>query len=164
MVTREDLESYLIRMDLEWNEVDEGMFLVQSQSGGVVVHLSDPVLLVRLKVMDLPNGESDLTGLYRTLLELNATDIVHGAYGIEDGELILTDTLELQTLDFEELQASVESLQFAASSHLERIKVLAGANDVSSAAEDGSADGGAADGGAADDDGAADDGSAEGED
>ena len=126
MVTREDLESFLIRMDMDWNEVDEGMFLVQSPSGGVVVHFSDPVLLVRLKVMDLPNSDSDLAELYRALLELNATDIVHGAYGIEDGELILTDTLELQNLDFEELQASVESLQFAAASHLGRIKVLAG--------------------------------------
>ena len=136
MVTREDLESFLIRMDMDWNEVDEGMFLVQSPSGGVVVHFSDPVLLVRLKVMDLPNGESDLAELYRALLELNATDIVHGAYGIEDGELILTDTLELQNLDFEELQASVESLQFAAASHLGRIKVLAGADDGGSEGED----------------------------
>jgi len=136
MVTREDLESFLIRMDMDWDEVDEGMFLVQSPSGGVVVHFSDPVLLVRLKVMDLPNGDSDLAELYRALLELNATDIVHGAYGIEDGELILTDTLELQNLDFEELQASVESLQFAAASHLGRIKVLAGADDGGSEGED----------------------------
>ena len=98
MVTREDLESFLIRMDMDWNEVDVGMFLVQTPSGGVVVHFSDPVLLVRLKVMDLPNGESDLAELYRALLELNATDIVHGAYGIEEGELILSDTLELENL------------------------------------------------------------------
>ena len=39
--------------------------------------------------------------------------------------LILTDTLELETLDFPEVQASVESLQMAASSHMERIKALA---------------------------------------
>ena len=136
MVTREDLESFLIRMDLDWEEVDEEMFLVQSPSGGVVVHLSDPVLLLRLKVMDLPNAESDLTELYRALLELNATDIVHGAYGIENGELILSDTLELQTLDFEELQASVESLQLAAASHLRRIKDLAGAEGGNSEGED----------------------------
>ena len=124
MVTREDLESFLIRMDLDWEEVDEGMFLVQSSSGGVVVHLSDPVLLLRLKVMDLPGDGANLTELYRTLLEFNATDIVHGAYGIEEGELIISDTLELGNLDFEELQASVESLQYAASSHLDRIKTL----------------------------------------
>ena len=137
MVTRDDLESFLIRMDMDWNEVDEGMFLVQSPSGAVVVHFSDPVLLLRMKVMDLPNGDSDLGELYRTLLELNATDIVHGAYGIENGELILSDTLELQTLDFEELQASVESLQYAAASHLGRIKDLAaGAGDGSAEGED----------------------------
>jgi len=132
MVTREDLESFLIRMDLDWEEVDEEMFLVQSPSGGVVVHLSDPVLLLRLKVMDLPANGAGLTDLYRCLLELNATDIVHGAYGIEEGELILSDTLELENLDFEELQASVESLQYAASSHLGRIKDLAGAADSGS--------------------------------
>jgi hypothetical protein len=144
MVTRDDLESFLIRMDMDWSEVDEGMFLVQSPSGGVVVHFSEPVLLLRMKVMDLPNGGSDLGDLYRTLLELNATDIVHGAYGIENGELILSDTLELQTLDFEELQASVESLQYAAASHLGRIKDLAGADEVAAAnaaADDGSAEG-----------------------
>ena len=135
MVTRDDLESFLIRMDMDWNEVDEGMFLVQSPSGGVVVHFSDPVLLLRMKVMDLPNGESDLGELYRTLLELNATDIVHGAYGIENGELILSDTLELENLDFEELQASVESLQYAASSHLNRIKTLADVDGSDSAGE-----------------------------
>ncbi len=135
MVTREDLESFLIRMDLDWEEVDEGMFLVQSPSGGVVVHLSDPVLLLRLKVMDLPANGADLTDLYRCLLELNATDIVHGAYGIEEGELILSDTLELENLDFEELQASVESLQYAASSHLNRIKTLADVDGSDSAGE-----------------------------
>ncbi len=135
MVTREDLESFLIRMDLDWEEVDEGMFLVQSPSGGVVVHLSDPVLLLRLKVMDLPVNGADLTDLYRCLLELNATDIVHGAYGIEEGELILSDTLELENLDFEELQASVESLQYAASSHLNRIKTLAEVDGSDSAGE-----------------------------
>jgi len=50
---------------------------------------------------------------------------VHGSYGIEDGELILSDTLELETLDFVEIQASIESLQMAVSSHMERIKELA---------------------------------------
>ena len=50
--------------------------------------------------------------------------MIHGAYGIEEGELILSDTLQLATLDFEELRASVESVQLAASSHLSRIRDL----------------------------------------
>ena len=127
MVTREDLESFLIRMDVEYEEVDEGMYLVLSRNGGppVVAHHTPPLLILRMKVMDLPAQEGRAE-LYRTLLELNATDVVHGAYGIEEGELILSDTLELETLDFHEFQASVESMQMAASSHLERIRTLSG--------------------------------------
>ena len=140
MITREDLESFLIRMDLDYEEVEEGMFLVRGENGAVVVHHSDPVLLLRLNVMDLP-GEGDLAGLYRALLEWNASDIVHGAYGIEEGEIILSDTLELQTLDYEEVQASVESLQFAASSHLGKIKDLAGVNGGASASDDSGSEG-----------------------
>ena len=128
MVTREDLESFLIRMDVEYEEVDEGMYLVRSRHSGfpAVVHYSVPLLLIRLKVMDMPEpSEGDLE-LYKTLLELNATDVVHGAYGIEDGELILSDTLELETLDFHEIRASMESIELAASGHMDRIRELAG--------------------------------------
>jgi hypothetical protein len=126
MVTREDLESFLIRMDVEYDEVDEGMYLVRTRNGGLplVLNYAPPLLLLRMKVMDL-EGEGSLE-LFRTLLELNATDIVHGAYGLEDGELIMSDTLELETLDFQEIQASVESIQLAASGHMERIRSLAG--------------------------------------
>jgi hypothetical protein len=133
MVSREAVEGFLIRMDLEYDEVDEGMFLAHGQNGGagVVVHHSEPVLVLRLKMMNLPAGSGEaLAGLYRSLLELNATDIVHGAYGIEEGELILTDTLELENLDFTELQASIESLQIAASSHLGTIRALAEAGSA----------------------------------
>ena len=144
MVTREDVESYLIRMDADFDEVDDGMFLVRTANEGapIVVHHSEPLLLVRMKVMDLPapvrtapGAEAEdgaapkadgLARLYEALLRLNATDVVHGAYGIEEGELILCDTLQLGTLDFEELRASLESIQLAASTHVSQIKDLSG--------------------------------------
>lgn len=128
MVTREDLESYLIHMDLDWEEVDDGMYLVQGRNSGLpmVVHHADNLLLIRLKVMDMPASTPSEADFYRTLLELNATDVVHGAYGIEDGELILSDTLELETLDLHEMRASMESIELAATSHMERIRSMAG--------------------------------------
>jgi hypothetical protein len=128
MVTREDLESFLIRMDLDYREVEPGMFLVQGRNSGLpmVVHHAESVLLIRMKLMDMPGPEDGKVELYRTLLELNASDVVHGAYGIEEGELIISDTLELETLDFHELRASMESIELAAMSHMERIRSLAG--------------------------------------
>ena len=129
MLTREDLESYLLRMeDLESEELEEGMYLVRSRTGSspVVINFSPPLLLLRLTVMDLPDAALRNPELLRTLLELNANDLVHGAYGLEEEELILSDTLELESLDFIELQASIESMQLAASGHMERIRSLAG--------------------------------------
>ena len=126
MVSREDLESFLIRLDLEHEEIDEGMYLVRSGGEGlpIVVHHTPPLLILRLKVIDLPKDARGLGELYRMLLELNATDLVHGAYGLEEGELILSDTMELESLEFIQLRASLESLQMAASSHMERIRSL----------------------------------------
>ena len=129
MVSRDDLESFFLRLDVEYQELEEGMFLVRTHNGDlpIVLNYDPPLLLLRLKVMDLPADGGSLE-LLRTLLELNATDVVHGAYGIEDGELILSDTLELENLDFTEVQASIESIQLAATSHMPRIRELAGAH------------------------------------
>jgi len=128
MPTREDLESFFIRMGLEAEEVEEGMWILPGEDAGpgVVVHYSPPVVVLRLKVMDLPTGVTNeaLASFYRKLLELNAVDIVHGSYGIEEGDVVLSDALELETLDFGELRSSYESLVFAASSHLPRLAKL----------------------------------------
>jgi hypothetical protein len=35
---------------------------------------------------------------YRRLLELNATDIPHGAFGIEQENVVLIDTLQVENL------------------------------------------------------------------
>jgi hypothetical protein len=140
MVTREDLESFLIRMDLDYREVEPGMFLVRGRNSGLptVVHYADSVLLIRMKLMDMPSPEDGKIELYRALLELNASDVVHGAYGIEENELIISDTLELETLDFHELRASMESIELAAMSHMERIRSLAGMAPAGSEAKVGS--------------------------
>ena len=67
----------------------------------------------------LPEGDHARLKLYQTLLELNASDLVHGAYGLEGDEVILVDALELQDLDYSEFQASLESLSLAVTSHVQ---------------------------------------------
>ncbi len=129
MVNREDLESFLIRMGLEAEEVDDNMWVLKGggeDDPNVVLTYAPPVLLMRLKVMDLPQDATDtqLAPLFRKLLELNATDLVHGSYGIEEGDLALSDALELETLDFQELRASYESIVFAGSSHMKDLVEL----------------------------------------
>lgn len=124
MLTREDVESYLLRSELEHEEVEEGLWLVRpggEDGARLVISYSPPLLVLRLKVLEIPSDESRCAGLYRRLLELNATDLVHGAYGLEEGDVILSDTLELENLDFNEFQASIDSITMALASHLEQL-------------------------------------------
>lgn len=122
MLTREDVESYLLRTELTYEEVEDGMWVAQmDEEGGarLVVNYSPPVLVFRLKVLDVPRDPEKCSALYRRLLELNATDLVHAAYALEASDVILTETLELENLDFNEFQAAVDSFQVALASHLE---------------------------------------------
>lgn len=128
MVTREDIESYLIRTELDFEEVDEGIWVVRPDRSGavpgepvVVVSHVPPVVVFRSGIREAPDGEEAQLRLFRRLLELNATDLVHGAYGLENGEVVLADTLELENLDFSEFRASLESLALAISSHWQEL-------------------------------------------
>ena len=123
MLTREDVDSFLLRLEQEYREVETGMWVVQSgmDGAGLVIHYSPPLLLLRVRVMEVPGEERACARLYRRLLELNATDLVHGAYGIDGDDVILSESLELENLDFSEFQASIDSMQLALASHLEAL-------------------------------------------
>jgi len=128
MMNREDLESFFIRMGVEAEEVDENMWVLHGEDDApnVVASFAPPVIVLRLKVFDLPQDAANeqLAPLFRRLLELNASDLVHGSYGIEEGDVALSDALDLETLDFQELRNSYESIVFAATSHMKDLAAL----------------------------------------
>ena len=123
MVTREDVEGYLLRMELPFQELEEGLWVVgdSRDAAPLFLNYAPPLLLVRVEVMKAPGDEELRRALFRELLELNATDLVHGAYGLDESEIVLTDTLQIGDLDFSELQASLESILLALRSHYETL-------------------------------------------
>jgi len=127
MISREDLESFLIRTEMDHREIGESMWLVDpvkdavEDHPAVVVSLSPPLVIFRASIGTVPDGDHARLKLYQTLLELNASDLVHGAYGLEGNEVILVDALELQDLDYSEFQASLESLSLAVTSHVQQL-------------------------------------------
>jgi hypothetical protein len=122
MVTRDDIESFLSRLDggtIESTEVEPGLWIARTADDAeVIVHWAPPVVLLRVRVMELPAAEPRRGELFRQLLELNARDLVHGSYGLEGDHVVLTDTLELENLDYSEFEASFDSLTLALASHL----------------------------------------------
>jgi hypothetical protein len=122
MVTKEDLQSFLDRLDggaLAVTEVEPNLWLARAPDGAqVVVHYAPPFVVLRVEVMELPAREPRRSELLRQLLEYNARELVHGSYGLEGDRVVLSDTLELENLDYSEFEASFDSLTLALASHL----------------------------------------------
>lgn len=121
MVTREDVQSFIDRLNggASAEEVEPGLWVIRTtDEAEVVVHYNPPVVVMRVRVMEPPGETPKRAELYQRLLELNARDLVHGSYGLEGSHVVLTDTLELENLDFSEFQASYDSILLALASHM----------------------------------------------
>ncbi|MDR0568068.1 MAG: YbjN domain-containing protein [Spirochaetaceae bacterium] len=81
----------------------------------VAIMYAAPLVICRTLVMDAPR-EGRLE-LFTKLLELNANDVVHGAYALEEDQIILIDTLEYDTMDYEELLATLDAFSLAVVQH-----------------------------------------------
>jgi hypothetical protein len=121
MKTAADVQAYLERMELPYEEPREGTWVVSGMDGveNLVVTLAGPVLVFRVKVMDIPRGQRE--ELFRTLLELNATEMMHGAYGIEGESIVIMDALQLENLDYNEFAATIDDISLAVASHHGRL-------------------------------------------
>lgn len=115
------IEGYLINSSITHEEVGENIWLINDTEkglGNVVVFAEDSLVTIRAKVMELPREHRP--ELYEELLRLNA-DMVHGAYAIEEDHVILLDTLEYDTMDFEEFQASLDAIGLALAQHYPKL-------------------------------------------
>jgi len=112
------IERYLIDLKMSYREVGDGMWMVEDAERGlegVVVMYADPLVIVRASVMTAP-VENRLE-FFTKLLELNASDMLHGAYALEGDEIVLVDTLEYKTMDFEDFQAALDAVGLALTQH-----------------------------------------------
>jgi hypothetical protein len=125
MVTREDVVNFLNRMELDFEEVQDGLWLVQSEGeeegAPLVISHEPPLVVFRLKVLDVPRDTVRCGELYRKLLEANANELVHAAYGLEEDDVILTGSLQVENLDFNEFQATVDAFQMALATQMETL-------------------------------------------
>lgn len=128
MVSGLDIEAFLIKMGVSYDELGRNTWMIrdnEQQLDNLVVTLNDPVVVFHVKLMTIP-GDCDRMRLYEELLRLNATEMLHGAYGLEGEDVVATDTLQGENLDFNEFQASVDALNLAITAHYRRLAPLLG--------------------------------------
>ncbi|MCA9562227.1 MAG: YbjN domain-containing protein [Myxococcales bacterium] len=122
MRTNEEIENMLFQLQYPFEAHGEGLWILNDEEDAIdniVIHHDDPLLTIRVKVMEVP--EKNQQALFEALLKLNASDIIHGAYGIDEGSVVLTDTIQSPQLDLNELQASIDAISLALTTHYEQL-------------------------------------------
>ena len=122
----DDVETFLYRLNRNFDHND-GTFLVSSGSDGppIAVHVAEPIVVVRVDIGIAPSDDAALLELYKKLLDYNANDLVHAAYGLEDDEIVLASGLELENIDLNELAAVLVDMDLALARHIKTLRQIA---------------------------------------
>jgi hypothetical protein len=115
MKGKEDLESYLLKIGMPFEQIGGDMWNIKAEHENLVISIAGPVVVFRTKVMDLP--ERNREPFYETLLRLNTTEMVHGSFGIEGTSVVIASALEMENLDYNEFSAVIDELGMAVSKH-----------------------------------------------
>jgi hypothetical protein len=121
MATRDDIEHYIIQMEYPFESIESHMWVIRDTADVVIIY-ELPLVIFRMKLMEVPAKRRE--DFFKLLLELNATSMIHGAYGIEDNNVVLIDTLQSEHLDFNELQATLDALTLASTQDYEKLKAF----------------------------------------
>ncbi|MCL2175721.1 MAG: YbjN domain-containing protein [Treponema sp.] len=112
------IEQYLIDLMITYQQMGQDMWLLDDDEHslhGVAIMQIENLVIIRAGVMDVP--KSNHLELYTKLLELNASDVIHGAYALDKGKVVLIDTLQYESMDRGDFQASLDSFSMALADH-----------------------------------------------
>ncbi len=100
----------------------DGIFVIEKENFGIknlIIGVAYPILIMEQFIFkaNQPNEE-----MYKALLQKNR-DIIHGAFVLDEkGErVIFRDTLQLENLDINEIEASLNSLSLLLSEYSDQI-------------------------------------------
>ena len=112
----EMVKQFLFDMELPIVSEDpaEALVVVDDEENGIknlVIDCEDPILVLEQLIMKTAKNPGEL---YKRLLQMNRS-LVHGAFVLDEDEefILFRDTLQLDNLDRNELEASIHSLSLA---------------------------------------------------
>lgn len=108
------VKDYLLELgyDITAKDAESELFIINDGDEGIhnmVLDCEDPVLIIEQFIMDLEDSPAEV---YKALLQKNR-DVVHGAFVLDETgtKLYFHDTLQIENLDLNELEASINSLK-----------------------------------------------------
>ena len=116
MADFEKVKDFLLDMGfvMSHEEPHEELVVIDDEDRGIknlVIDCEAPILILEQVIMSMPGSSSDFC---KRLLQINRT-LVHGAFVLnEEGTtLLFRDTLQLENLDRNELEGSIDALSLA---------------------------------------------------
>ncbi len=100
----------------------QGILMISKENEGIknmILGVAPPILIMEQHIFNIKNKNEEV---YRSLLQKNR-DIVHGAFVLDEtGEkVIFRDTLQVEHLDLNELEGSLNSLGLLLSEYSDQI-------------------------------------------
>jgi len=123
MTKAEDIESFIINSGLPYDIIAGGTWVLRPDSAHnaqICVKISDPIILFSIQMFELSPEIPDRERLFRTLLELNS-ELLHAAYALQASQVVLAGAHQLENLDFNEFQATVDDMCMALDNHFGKI-------------------------------------------
>lgn len=110
------VKEYLFDMEIAIVSEDpnEKLVVVDDEENGIknlIIDCEDPILIMEQVIMKVPGDPKDL---FKRLLQINRS-LVHGAFVLDEKAefFLFRDTLQLENLDRNEMEASIHSLSLA---------------------------------------------------
>jgi hypothetical protein len=120
-----DVEAYLDRMNRAFQSAPgtTETFLVSSGDNypPVAIRVDPPLVVLRVRIGDVPEEPLEL---FRKMLQLNARELVHSSYGVDEGHILLSSALELENLDYNELEAALDEIDLALAQQVPALAAL----------------------------------------
>ncbi len=114
------VRDYLNQLDVtivdEW--ADSTLFVVEDEKRGIsnlLIDCEDEILIIEQMILELP---SEQNGVYKRLLQINR-ELIHGAFALDESgqRVVFRDTLQLENLDLNELEGTINALALALAAH-----------------------------------------------
>ncbi|MCA9646911.1 MAG: YbjN domain-containing protein [Polyangiaceae bacterium] len=126
-MSNEVLEGYLNKLERGFERSEDGTYLVSAgpHRPPIALRVAQPVLVAQVDVGPAPNNDAPTEAkLFRHLLELNASDLLHSSYALEDQRIVLTAALELANMDLNELEAILADMDLALTEHVPGLRSM----------------------------------------
>ena len=118
------IKNYLIELNyiVTFENEEDGILVIQNQEEGInnlILSVSNPILIIEQFIFNINSPNEDIC---KQLLQKNR-DIIHGAFVLDESgqKVIFRDTLQVENIDLNELEGSINSLSLLLSEYSENI-------------------------------------------